>query len=148
MATKKTPTKKPATKKSPKSVFGPDLEKRMTAEKSPPTYTSVEEQCAANPVVKKIYEAVNEIIDPEIGIGIVDLGLIYDVKLTKRHAAITMTLTSMGCPVGPMIVEQIETLVPQMVATDIDHADTHIVWDPPWSPEKMKPEVRDMVFNF
>lgn len=144
----KIPTKKSTTKSAPKSVFGPDLQKRIDHEKNPPAPTkTLAEQCAENPVIKKIVDATNEIIDPEIGIGIVDLGLIYNVTLNKRHAVITMTLTSMGCPVGPMIVEQIETLIPQIV-DEIDHADTQIVWDPPWSPERMQPEMRDMVFNF
>ncbi len=141
-------SKKPTTKKSPKSVFGPDLQKRIDHEKNPkPLTKTLDEQCAENPVVKKIVDATNEIIDPEIGIGIVDLGLIYGVTLNKRHAIITMTLTSMGCPVGPMIVEQIETLVPQIVE-EIDHADVVIVWDPAWNPDRMKPDVRDMLFNF
>lgn len=144
----KKPVKKTPTKKSPKSVFGPDLQRRIDHEKNPPPKTeTLDEQCAKNPIVKKIVDATNEIIDPEIGIGIVDLGLIYGVTLNKKHAIITMTLTSMGCPVGPMIVEQIETLVPQIVP-EIDHADTQIVWDPAWSPERMKPEMRDMIFNF
>lgn len=148
----KKPVKKAATKASAKtstpSVFGPDLQKRIDHEKNPPAATkTLQEQCAENPVIKKIVDATNEIIDPEIGIGIVDLGLVYGVTLNKRHAIITMTLTSMGCPVGPMIVEQIETLIPQIV-DEIDHADTVIVWDPPWSPERMQPEMRDMVFNF
>ncbi len=144
----KSTTEKSATKSTPKSVFGPDLQKRIDHEKNPPAPAkTLAEQCAENPVIKKIVDATNEIIDPEIGIGIVDLGLIYNVTLNKRHAVITMTLTSMGCPVGPMIVEQIETLIPQIV-DEIDHADTQIVWDPPWSPERMQPEMRDMVFNF
>ncbi len=139
--TKKTPTKttkaiKPTKKTSPKA-----------SAKSSITPETLDEQCAKNPIIKKIVDATNEIIDPEIGIGIVDLGLIYGVTLNKKQAIITMTLTSMGCPVGPMIVEQIETLIPQIVP-EINHADTQIVWEPPWSPDRMKPDVRDMIFNF
>lgn len=133
--TKKTaikPTKKTSPKASAKSSITPE---------------TLDEQCAKNPIIKKIVDATNEIIDPEIGIGIVDLGLIYGVTLNKKQAIITMTLTSMGCPVGPMIVEQIETLIPQIVP-EINHADTQIVWEPPWSPDRMKPDVRDMIFNF
>lgn len=144
--TKKTTTKSPT--KTATSAKPTKTAKTAKSEKSAKIILkSLDEQCDENPVVKKIIDATNEIIDPEIGIGIVDLGLIYGVTLDGRRAIITMTLTSMGCPVGPMIVEQIETLVPQIV-DEIDHADVVITWEPAWSPERMKPDIRDMLFNF
>lgn len=161
---KKTPTKKQSTKKSSKtktkvtkaaSVFGPDLQKRIEYEKnktSKKTAKTFDELRKENPMVDEVAKALNEILDPEIGIGIVDLGLIYGVNLEKLpsgkcDAIIIMTLTSMGCPVGPMIMEQVESMVPQLVPT-IESTSVQIVWDPAWSPDRIKPEIKDMLFGF
>ena len=137
------------------SVFGPDLQKRMDYDKNPSaakTAKTFGELREENPLVNEIGKALNEILDPEIGIGIVDLGLIYGVNLEKLpsgkyDAIIIMTLTSMGCPVGPMIMEQVESIVPQLVPS-IESASVQIVWDPPWGPDRVKPEIRDMLFGF
>lgn len=106
-------------------------------------------------LINEIYNQLNTILDPELGIGIVDLGLIYDVKLEKKSAGattataiVTMTLTTMGCPVGPMLIEQIETVLTTLFPDEIKSAHVEITWDPPWSPEKMKPEVRELMQGF
>lgn len=153
---KKTSTKKAAKVKSPAAtIFGPDLQKRIDYEKNPDkqkTAKTLDDLRKENPMIDKIASALNEILDPELGIGIVDLGLIYGVTLEKLpsgkyDAIIIMTLTSMGCPVGPMIMEQVQSYVPQFVP-DIESAGVQIVWDPPWSPDRMKPEIKDMLFGF
>ena len=99
-------------------------------------------------LIPEITERLNTILDPELGIGIVDLGLVYDVQLEKKTALIKMTLTTMGCPIGPMLMEQIELILTTMFPDEIHHTNVEIVWDPPWSPEKMKPEVRELMQGF
>lgn len=148
-----TPSKSSSKKPSP-SVFGPDLQKRIDYAKGngPKMAKSFDELRKENPMMEKIGAALNEILDPEIGIGIVDLGLIYGANLEKLpdgtyDAVVIMTLTSMGCPVGPMIMEQVQTVLPQLVP-EITSASVQIVWDPPWGPDKVKPEIRDMLFGF
>ncbi len=136
------------------SVFGPDLQKRIDYAKGngPKMTKTFDDLRKENPMMEKIGAALNEILDPEIGIGIVDLGLIYGANLEKLpdgtyDAVVIMTLTSMGCPVGPMIMEQVQTVLPQLVP-EITSASVQIVWDPPWGPDKVKPEIRDMLFGF
>lgn len=92
---------------------------------------------------KKFWELLNNVIDPELGIGIVDLGLIYDVKITNGHAIVTMTLTSMGCPVGPSIIHQVEEEMEQVAG--VEEVTVKLVWEPAWTPDKMNPDVRAML---
>ncbi len=108
---------------------------------APSSYTSIDEQCAANPIVKKIYEALNEIIDPEIGIGIADLGLIYDVELRDDNSVqIKMTLTSQGCPAAGSIPEQVKLEVGAIA--EVRDVNVEVIWDPPWDPSRITPEGR------
>lgn len=80
--------------------------------------------------------ALENVIDPELGIDIVNLGLIYDVLLDDDAIArVTMTLTSMGCPMGPQIVENITQEL--MDLPEVKEVDINIVWNPPWSKDKM-----------
>ncbi|GEK32080.1 MIP18 family protein YitW [Kurthia zopfii] len=80
--------------------------------------------------------ALENVIDPELGVDIVNLGLIYDVDLNDSGVAmITMTLTSMGCPMGPVIVDQIRTALFEL--PEVQDVDVNIVWSPPWSKDNM-----------
>lgn len=80
--------------------------------------------------------AIENVIDPELGIDIVNLGLIYDVELDDEGKAIvTMTLTSMGCPMGPQIVANIKQEL--MELPEVKDVDVNIVCNPPWSKDKM-----------
>ena len=92
------------------------------------------------PTVEELTEALNTVEDPELGMGIVDLGLVYDVAVEGPKATITFTLTSMGCPVGPWIMEQIETVSRGMEGIEEVQAD--LVWTPPWSPERMTDDAK------
>lgn len=85
----------------------------------------------------RVLEALEEVIDPELGIDIVNLGLLYDVKMSEdnKHAIVEMTLTSMGCPLAPIIIEQVETAM--LSIDEIEKVDVEIVWDPPWTKDKM-----------
>lgn len=109
--------------------------------------TTSEKKAPQKDLTPEIMEQLNTILDPELGIGIVDLGLVYDVKVEGKTAHVKMTLTTMGCPIGPMLIEQIETILTTMF-DEIESTTTEIVWDPPWSPEKMKPEIRELMQGF
>nr|WP_285813669.1 metal-sulfur cluster assembly factor [Rossellomorea marisflavi] len=80
--------------------------------------------------------ALEQVVDPELGIDIVNLGLVYDVELNEEGTAtVTMTLTSMGCPLAGTIVDQVKTAlrdIPEVKDTEVD-----IVWNPPWSKDNM-----------
>lgn len=91
------------------------------------------------------WKELNKVIDPETGIGVVDMGLIYKIDIKKGKAKITMTLTSPACPVGPMIVRQIQDCLLRMKG--IEDAETEIVWDPFWTQEMINPDIREMMFG-
>jgi metal-sulfur cluster biosynthetic enzyme len=87
------------------------------------------------PSPETLRELLRDVIDPEVGINIVDLGLVYNVRLSEGTAAIRMTLTTPGCPLGGYITDEItDTLqdVPGVTGVDVQ-----IIWDPPWNPDQM-----------
>ena len=99
---------------------------------------------------ENILEALKVVRDPEIPVNVVDLGLIYDVKLVgDGEVAIDMTLTSMGCPVQDMI--QADAELAAMKVEGVKKASVEFVWSPPWSPQKMsedgKKQMRMFGFN-
>ena len=80
--------------------------------------------------------ALENVIDPELGVDIVNLGLVYDAELDEEGTAIvTMTLTSMGCPMGPQIVANIKQEL--MELPEVKDVDVNIIWSPPWSRDNM-----------
>jgi metal-sulfur cluster biosynthetic enzyme len=91
--------------------------------------------------VDAVRDALRRVVDPEAGINIVDLGLVYDIVLEGETLRIDLTMTSPACPMGEMIVDNVHSelaslLPPQFVL------DVRIVWEPPWSPEKMTDSAR------
>jgi len=81
-------------------------------------------------------ELLREVIDPEIGINIVDLGLLYDIRLSSDGvAAIRLTLTTPGCPMGGYITDEIQDTLQDVPG--VTSSDVQIVWDPPWDPDDM-----------
>ncbi|MEG0259204.1 MAG: metal-sulfur cluster assembly factor [Lysinibacillus sp.] len=79
---------------------------------------------------------LENVIDPELGIDIVNLGLVYDVALDEEgQATVTMTLTSMGCPMAPVIVDQVQTALGEL--PEVKNTTVDIVWNPPWSRDNM-----------
>ena len=88
----------------------------------------------------KVWEALKTVLDTELGISIVDLGLIYSVKMGEGGVDIKMTLTSPGCPLAPLIDEMVRKAVGEVEG--VKKINLEIVWDPPWSPELMSEEVR------
>lgn len=90
------------------------------------------------PTYEEILEALKVVEDPEMGISIVDLGLIYDAEINDRRVSITMTLTTPACPVGPYLIGQVKEVVERLPG--VDRAEVHLVWFPTWDPETMATE--------
>ncbi|MGD2206815.1 MAG: metal-sulfur cluster assembly factor [Anaerolineae bacterium] len=88
----------------------------------------------------KIMKALANVIDPELGLNIVDLGLIYGVEVNNGSVDVTMTLTTPGCPLHTAIARGAETAVRNVPG--VEGATVSVVWDPPWTPERMSPEAK------
>ena len=89
-----------------------------------------------------VLEGLKNVYDPEIGINIVDLGLVYDADIAEGgDVLVTMTLTSLGCPLGPVIVQEVNNALKDLPG--IGETDVKLVWSPPWSPELMSEEAKD-----
>ena len=86
-----------------------------------------------------IYDALKNVYDPELPVSIVDLGLIYDTKISGNNVNIKMTLTTPGCGMGGMIASQAEMAVKDIGA---DNVLVEIIWDPPWNPDMMSDEAK------
>jgi metal-sulfur cluster biosynthetic enzyme len=92
------------------------------------------------PTKEDVVEALRAVEDPELGMDIVELGLLYDVEVEGPRVKVIHTLTSMGCPVGPMIQENIDQIARSM--PDVEDVEVELTWDPPWSPEKMSDDAK------
>ncbi|MFJ7932874.1 metal-sulfur cluster assembly factor [Sporosarcina sp. NPDC096371] len=80
--------------------------------------------------------ALENVIDPELGVDIVNLGLVYDVELDEEGTSkVTMTLTSLGCPMGPQIVANVKQEL--MELPEVKDVDVNVIWNPPWSRDMM-----------
>ena len=88
----------------------------------------------------QVYEAMKEVYDPEIPVSVVDLGLIYDVKIIDDWVGVKMTLTTPGCGMGGAISNQIRERI--LDIPSVHECDVRIVWDPQWSPEMMSPAAK------
>lgn len=83
-----------------------------------------------------ILGTLEQVIDPELGIDIVNLGLVYDVDLDENGiATVTMTLTSMGCPLAGTIVDQVKNVLDDL--PEVKETEVNIVWTPVWSKDRM-----------
>jgi metal-sulfur cluster biosynthetic enzyme len=89
---------------------------------------------------ERVLEALKQVIDPELGINIVDLGLVYDVEIADGVVRIEYTLTTMGCPIGPLIEHQMQSFLAPVAGVKEVEAD--MVLRPPWSPEMMSEEAK------
>ncbi len=88
----------------------------------------------------EILESLKDVIDPELGINIVDLGLIYSVRVEGDTVHIEYTLTTMGCPIGPLIEAQMQQTLQGIEG--VDNLEAEMVFSPPWTPEKMSEEAK------
>jgi metal-sulfur cluster biosynthetic enzyme len=87
-----------------------------------------------------VWEALENVIDPELGLDFVSLGLVYDVELEDEDVHITFTLTSPGCPIGPQVTEQMKEFVSEVEG--VGKVFPKMVFSPPWSPERMSEDAK------
>jgi len=90
--------------------------------------------------VDGVMNALRNCYDPEIPVNIVDLGLVYNVAIDEDNVKVRMTLTTMGCPAHAYLMHQVQTEIEKIPG--VKKAEVEIVWDPPWTPDKMNPEAR------
>ena len=93
-----------------------------------------------------LIDALREVIDPELMINIVDLGLVYSINHTDRKAQVEMTLTSPACPAGPQIISQAKMSLEKIDGIDV--AEIKLTMSPPWTPARMTDEARDQLGIF
>jgi metal-sulfur cluster biosynthetic enzyme len=92
------------------------------------------------PTKDEVIEALRAVEDPELGMDIVDLGLLYDVEIEGPKVKVIHSLTSMGCPAGPMIQEDIQNVASSVEG--VEHVEIELTWDPPWTPERMSDDAK------
>ncbi len=90
---------------------------------------------------EQVLEALREVIDPEIGVNVVDLGLVYSANMDGKDVRIAMTMTTPACPLHEYISEAAKAAVQRHIA-GVERVDVAIVWDPPWSPAMMSAEAK------
>ena len=88
-----------------------------------------------------VLEQIKQVIDPDVGLNIVDMGLIYGVDINDDIVDITMALTSPGCPAAPQLLNGSQTVVQQL--DGVEEVNINVVWTPPWDPEMMSEEAKD-----
>jgi len=86
----------------------------------------------------KIYELLKTVIDPEVNVNIIDLGLVYEINIDGNNVEVVMTLSTPGCPLGDTIMENVS----QVIVANIPDVkvDVKLVWEPAWNPELISPE--------
>lgn len=134
------PEETPADSAAPAPAESPESSGETTETPSAETTPSTESD---------FVEALREVIDPELMINIVDLGLIYSIAQDEenpRRVNVDMTLTSPACPAGPQLVQQSKMALERL--HDIDEAAITMVMSPPWSPERMTDDARDQLGIF
>jgi len=92
------------------------------------------------PTVDDVQDALSNVIDPELGLDFVELGLIYDVEIEGGEVFVTFTLTSPGCPIGPQVSEQIEEFVAELEG--VTGVYPKMTFTPPWTPDLMSEEAK------
>ena len=90
--------------------------------------------------VDRVMNALRNCYDPEIPVNIVDLGLIYNIAIENDNVKVRMTLTTVGCPAHAYLMHQVQTEIEKLPG--VKKAEVDIVWDPPWTPDKMSPEAK------
>lgn len=91
-----------------------------------------------------VYNLLREIVDPEVGVNVVDMGLIYDVLVQSERIEVTMTLTSPACPMGAHLADECRQVLADAVGSQIPVA-VNLAWEPPWSPEMMSDEAKQLL---
>lgn len=94
----------------------------------------------------QLIESLKQVVDPELMINVVDLGLVYNVEQSEGKVSVDMTLTSPACPAGPQIIQQAKMALEKL--PDVEEAEIKLVMSPPWSPERMTDDARDQLGIF
>ena len=118
-------------RESDEAEIGPDLA---------PSGASGNGGAAEGGTEEEVLEALKSVYDPELGINIVDLGLVYEVTVEDGKVHIEYTLTTMGCPIGPLIEQQMNQFV--AAVPGVEEFSAEMVLRPPWSPEMMSDEAK------
>ena len=92
------------------------------------------------PSKEEVVEALRQVEDPELGMDIVELGLFYDAEVEGSNVKVQYTLTSMGCPAGAMIQEDIERVIREIPG--VEAVESELTFEPPWSPDKMSDDAK------
>jgi metal-sulfur cluster biosynthetic enzyme len=103
-------------------------------------HVGMSENGAATVNEDDVLEALEEVIDPELGLDFVSLGLVYDVDIEDSDVYVTFTLTTPACPIGPQVSEQMKEFVGDLQGVNAVHP--KMVFDPPWSPEMMSEDAK------
>jgi metal-sulfur cluster biosynthetic enzyme len=92
------------------------------------------------PSVDDVTDALSNVIDPELGLDFVELGLIYEVEVDDANVHVTFTLTSPGCPIGPQVTDQIKEYVGEL--DGVQQVDATMTFSPPWTPDLMSEDAK------
>ena len=92
------------------------------------------------PTKDEVVEALRQVEDPELGMDIVELGLFYDAEIEGADVKVTFSLTSMGCPAGPMIQEDIDRVLAEIPG--VGNVNSELTFDPPWTPDRMSDDAK------
>ena len=92
------------------------------------------------PSVDDVNDALTNVIDPELGLDFVELGLVYEVEVDDRDVYVTFTLTSPGCPIGPQVTEQIKEYVGEL--DGVQNVTATMTFSPPWTPDMMSEDAK------
>lgn len=96
------------------------------------------------PEIETIRAALRRVVDPEVGVNIVDLGLVYAIEIRPTGVYVALTMTSPACPLGDLIVDEVRAELGALAAARPDEAppEIELVWNPPWDPAMMSPAAR------
>ena len=92
------------------------------------------------PTKEEVLEVLRQVEDPELGMDVVDLGLVYDVEVEGPKVKVLYSLTSMGCPAGPLIAGDMERAAREVEG--VEEVDLELTFDPPWTPDKMSDDAK------
>ncbi|WCB95641.1 Fe-S protein maturation auxiliary factor SufT [Baekduia alba] len=92
------------------------------------------------PSVEDVEAALTNVIDPELGLDFVELGLIYGIEVSTGDVHVTFSLTSPGCPIGPQVSEQIEEFVTEL--DGVTSVESTMTFSPPWTPDRMSEDAK------
>ena len=104
------------------------------------TYPTAGARLKRMPSVEDVEAALTNVIDPELGLDFVELGLIYGIEVSAGDVHVTFSLTSPGCPIGPQVSEQIDEFVSEL--DGVEQVSTTMTFVPPWTPERMSEDAK------